>query len=86
MLARTIRFFVDTSGSRSPVFVACRVKHESAERRLARATQAAEKALKSQSGARGKVQKAKSDQAEVEALANKSFKSARCNLEEVSDM
>ncbi|CAM9130156.1 unnamed protein product, partial [Ectocarpus sp. 12 AP-2014] len=54
-----------------------KAKHESAERRLARATQAAEKALKSQSGARGKVQRAKSDQAELEALASETLKSAR---------
>ncbi|CAM9141448.1 unnamed protein product [Scytosiphon promiscuus] len=52
-------------------------KHECAEGDFRRATQASEDALKTQSSARGKVQKAKSAQAETEALAKKSLKSAR---------
>lgn len=54
-----------------------RVQHEKAERDLVRATQASEKALKSQSAARGRVQDAKSARAEAEALAKKTLKSAR---------
>lgn len=61
---------------RSPLLCE-RAQHEQAERDLARATQASEKVLKSQSAARGRVQEAKSAQAEAEALAKKNLKSAR---------
>eukprot|EP00752_Nemacystus_decipiens_P016359 g14628.t2 len=56
---------------------AIKAQHDQAERDLVRATRASEKALKSQSASRGRVQEAKSAQAEAEALARKNVKSAR---------
>eukprot|EP00903_Cladosiphon_okamuranus_P005634 g5600.t1 len=54
-----------------------KTQHEKAERGLARATEASEKALSSQSAARERMQEAESAQAKAEAMAKKYLEHAR---------